>query len=77
MGCLKLTLGHYVRGYTKADPPPKHQKPSHIQSTAMPCAMPTHPSVVHIPSSSSALSSLPGNHVNTPPWVNPKTIAHI
>eukprot|EP00957_Ditylum_brightwellii_P110519 8430333-Ditylum_brightwellii.AAC.1 len=26
MGCLKLTLGHQIRGYVKADPPPKCQK---------------------------------------------------
>eukprot|EP00957_Ditylum_brightwellii_P155407 11829966-Ditylum_brightwellii.AAC.2 len=25
-GKLKLTLGHQVRGYIKADPPTKHQK---------------------------------------------------
>eukprot|EP00957_Ditylum_brightwellii_P199442 15203024-Ditylum_brightwellii.AAC.1 len=25
-GCLKITLGHQGRGYTKVNPPTKHQK---------------------------------------------------
>eukprot|EP00957_Ditylum_brightwellii_P039622 2996975-Ditylum_brightwellii.AAC.1 len=53
--CFKLTLGHQVRGYVKADSPPTHQstkKPSYPKFTTTSSATLTHPSAVHVPSSS-------------------------